>query len=296
MTIFRVTFVVIAALSLLSHHISFFFLSVILTTMDRPMETLKQTPAQILNNNQTNYFNSIDENEKESKDRAAQLFGIWDTLLGNMIFPKLVSLQPVTHPISKIFFYKYLSSRTVDGVLEVVMNIESQDITVRTSSAHITKSPIELAKLLDRDLLSNLYYQVKEVAKKVVEYDPDIDITSNLSKCSQKIHKTTMRAPANWLIGNTKTWIKFGLVSPDHPVIEDEIVENWGYKGKWKVFSDTAFPENEILLGYHGNSMLDAGAIWTPFHVESPADNYMRLRDNLIFINDNFFQLLKLPS
>lgn len=91
-----------------------------------------------------------------------------------------------------------------------------------------------------------------------------------ISRASHIIHRRTQRNPANWII--TSSDIASLLDNIDGFVAVDEghvyqggIIKQGVLQRKWMVFVDPLFPQNQMLLGYQGPSILDTGVIYSPY-------------------------------
>ena len=90
---------------------------------------------------------------------------------------------------------------------------------------------------------------------------------------SQDIYRTTLRGAANWLVCSPliaamlQSAAKLeGGVGQDQSGQLGATIE---YKGKWMgqydVYVDPLYPEDEMMLGYKGNSPMDAGFVYSPY-------------------------------
>jgi hypothetical protein len=93
---------------------------------------------------------------------------------------------------------------------------------------------------------------------------------------SQDIYKTTHRGPGNWII----TSPLIGAMLESASKLEGGIgpktdgITNMGankieyrgkFAGKYDVFIDPLYPEDEILMGYKGGSPMDGGFVYCPY-------------------------------
>jgi hypothetical protein len=90
---------------------------------------------------------------------------------------------------------------------------------------------------------------------------------------SQDIYRTTLRGAANWLVCSPliaamlQSAAKLeGGVGQDQSGQLGATIE---YKGKWMgqydVYVDPLYPEDEMMVGYKGNSPMDAGFVYSPY-------------------------------
>ena len=90
---------------------------------------------------------------------------------------------------------------------------------------------------------------------------------------SQDIYKTTLRGGANWVIVSpfvaamlsSAAKLEGGLGKEADGTLGASVV----YKGKWMgqydVYVDPLYPDDEILMGYKGNSPMDSGFVYCPY-------------------------------
>lgn len=134
------------------------------------------------------------------------------------------------------------------------------------------------------------------------------NLVTNLSRCSNAIHKNTLRGPANFMVTSPEVsaYIEqlethgdfrplYAAGSSDaHGAVEQP--HSFGvYKigtiaSKWVVYKDTFFPTTavgsgsgygDILMGYKGQNWIDAGYVWAP---------YVPLQITATFLDPNDFQ------
>ena len=95
-----------------------------------------------------------------------------------------------------------------------------------------------------------------------------------LSAVSNRIHKLNLRKPANWMITSMQVKSIFENMGKNFTASEpsgDELQYSVGTQkagtmsNKWTVYTDPLFPENLVLMGFKGNSALEAGYIWCPY-------------------------------
>lgn len=91
---------------------------------------------------------------------------------------------------------------------------------------------------------------------------------------SQDIYKTTFRGPGNWMICSPV----MGSILESAAKLEGGLPEKLGptnmgtsiafkgkFAGKYDMFIDPMYPDDEILMGYKGSSPMDAGFIYAPY-------------------------------
>jgi len=95
-----------------------------------------------------------------------------------------------------------------------------------------------------------------------------------INLASQDIFKTTMRSPGNWLLTSplVGSWLESaaklegGLERSDGPTNMDRQIQFKGkFAGKYDLYIDPLFPEDEILMGYKGSNAMDTGYVYCPY-------------------------------
>jgi hypothetical protein len=102
------------------------------------------------------------------------------------------------------------------------------------------------------------------------------NILAALNFASQDIYKTTHRGPGNWIV----TSPLIGAMLESAAKLEGGIgpktdgITNMGankieyrgkFAGKYDLFIDPLWPEDEIMMGYKGGSPLDGGFVYCPY-------------------------------
>lgn len=102
--------------------------------------------------------------------------------------------------------------------------------------------------------------------------DRNIALMYKVLEVANIIHRTTLRGPANWMVVSADICSKFEQLNDfrasDAFVTEgvDIGIMNVGtIQGKMKIYKDPLFPNCKILLGFKGNSVLDAGYFYAPY-------------------------------
>ena len=99
------------------------------------------------------------------------------------------------------------------------------------------------------------------------------NLVAVINFASQDIYRTTLRGAANWIVCSPfvaamlQSAAKLeGGIGMDQAGSLGATIE---YKGKWMgqydVYVDPLYPEDEILVGYKGNSPMDAGFVYSPY-------------------------------
>jgi len=105
------------------------------------------------------------------------------------------------------------------------------------------------------------------------------EVYSNLlaviNLASQDIYRTTMRGPGNWLLTSplmaslmeSAAKLEGGILPNDGPTnMGKNTIEHKGkFMGRYDLYVDPMFPQDEILIGYKGANAMDAGYIYAPY-------------------------------
>jgi hypothetical protein len=102
--------------------------------------------------------------------------------------------------------------------------------------------------------------------------DRNIALLYKTLEVANIIHRLTLRGPANWIVTSADISSKFEQLNDfrasDAFVTEglDIGIMNAGtIQGKMRLYKDPLFPNCKILLGFKGNSVLDAGYFYAPY-------------------------------
>ena len=102
--------------------------------------------------------------------------------------------------------------------------------------------------------------------------DRNIALLYKTLEVANIIHRTTLRGPANWMVTSADISSKFEQLNDfrasDALVQEgmDVGIMNAGtIQGKLRLYKDPLFPNCKILLGFKGNTVLDAGYFYAPY-------------------------------
>jgi len=93
---------------------------------------------------------------------------------------------------------------------------------------------------------------------------------------SQDIYRTTQRGPGSWLLTSplmgsmleSAAKLEGGVASSDKPTNMGggKTIEYKGkFAGKYDLFIDPLYPEDEIMVGYKGEGPMDAGFVYAPY-------------------------------
>ena len=108
------------------------------------------------------------------------------------------------------------------------------------------------------------------------------NVLALINFASTDIYKTTLRGPGNVLITSpviasmleSAAKLEGGLAQADGPTNMggDQIQYVGKFAGKYDLIVDPMFPEDEIIVGYKGNSPMDAGFFYCPYIPLQPLD------------------------
>jgi hypothetical protein len=102
--------------------------------------------------------------------------------------------------------------------------------------------------------------------------DRNIALMYKTLEVANIIHRTTLRGPANWMVMSADICSKFEQLNDfrasDAFTTEgvDVGIMNIGtIQNKMRIYKDPLFPNCKILMGFKGNSVLDAGYFYAPY-------------------------------
>ena len=100
------------------------------------------------------------------------------------------------------------------------------------------------------------------------------NLLATINLASQDIYKSTWRGPGNWILCSplvaslleSAAKLEGGLPSDAGPTNMGGSIEFKGkFAGKYDMYVDPMYPEDEILVGYKGANAMDAGYIYSPY-------------------------------
>jgi hypothetical protein len=101
------------------------------------------------------------------------------------------------------------------------------------------------------------------------------NLLAALNFASQDIYRTTMRGPGTWVITSpivgamleSASKLEGGIQSGDGPTnLKTNSVEYKGkFAGKYDLYIDPMYPEDEMMIGYKGTGPMDAGYVYCPY-------------------------------
>jgi len=102
--------------------------------------------------------------------------------------------------------------------------------------------------------------------------DRNIALMYKALEVANIIHRTTLRGPANWMVMSADICSKFEQLNDFRASdafttegVDIGIMNVGTLQGKMKIYKDPLFPNCKILMGFKGNSVLDAGYFYAPY-------------------------------
>ena len=102
--------------------------------------------------------------------------------------------------------------------------------------------------------------------------DRNIALLYKVLEVANIIHRTTLRGPANWLVTSADICSKFeqlndfrGSDAFTTEGLDIGIMNAGTIQNKMRIYKDPLFPSCKILMGFKGNSVLDAGYFYAPY-------------------------------
>jgi len=179
----------------------------------------------------------------------------------------------------------------------------------------------EMTAEIDREIAGTALNAVEPMA--VVKWDRatpsgvDDDrhlksLVIRMSRASHIVHRRTQRAPCNWCITSSEVASLldcidgFTAVEEGH-VYQGGIVKQGVLRRKWMIFVDPMFPENQILMGFQGPSILDTGLIYSPYVPMEITPNFIdpndlslrravRTRHKISLVRPEFFARVEIDN
>jgi hypothetical protein len=92
---------------------------------------------------------------------------------------------------------------------------------------------------------------------------------------SQDIYRTTWRGPGNWIVTSpliasmleSAAKLEGGIAPGDGPtnIGRNAIAYKGKFMGRYDMWVDPMYPEDEIMIGYKGDNAMDAGYVYAPY-------------------------------
>lgn len=214
---------------------------------------------------------------------------------------RLVGLDHATNNTTFTVCYEYNMECTTQ-IPKVTMVLENEEIVAKTRkmkanwsweasqdlrSQHSVDAEQEMTNILaqeinleiDREIITNLRAGVGTIA--MWDYASALGDTIKekyeslyvkVVEVSNVIMKKTLRGGANWLVVSPEIASVFETATAGFapaPTADFESALGIQYVGtinnRWKVYKDPLFPNDQILLGFKGDSLLDSGFFYCPY-------------------------------
>jgi len=101
------------------------------------------------------------------------------------------------------------------------------------------------------------------------------NLLAAMNFASQDIYRTTMRGPGTWIICSplvaamleSAAKLEGGVASSDRPtnIGANSVSYKGKFAGKYDLYVDPMYPEDEIMMGYKGTGPMDAGYVYCPY-------------------------------
>ena len=105
--------------------------------------------------------------------------------------------------------------------------------------------------------------------------DTYANLLALLNIASQSIYKSTQRGPGNWILCapvvasmlESSAKLQGGIDRADAPtnMSKNGVSYVGKFMGRYDMYVDPLYPEDEILMGYKGSSPMDAGYVYAPY-------------------------------
>jgi len=92
---------------------------------------------------------------------------------------------------------------------------------------------------------------------------------------AQDIYRTTFRGPGNWLVTSpliasmleSAAKLEGGIATGDGPtnIGRNQIAYRGKFMGRYDLWVDPMYPEDEIMIGYKGDNAMDCGYVYAPY-------------------------------
>lgn len=168
----------------------------------------------------------------------------------------------------------------------------------------------ELALEIDREIINDLAYgatgatssfNMAAVPSGMKQRDYIAQMLTQLTLMSNQIGKNTKRGPANWIVTSYDVAAYIEQLGVDgffRPVFAGnteafspaENPQGWGVmkfgnlQQRWTCYKDPYLDASTLVMGYKGNSFIDAGYVWAP---------YVPLQVSATFLDPNDFKFRK---
>ena len=101
------------------------------------------------------------------------------------------------------------------------------------------------------------------------------NLLAAINFASNDIYRTTFRGPGNWIVTSpivasmleSAAKLEGGMKPGDAPtnITANSIEYRGKFAGKYDLYIDPMYPEDEMMIGYKGTSPMDAGYVYSPY-------------------------------
>jgi hypothetical protein len=101
------------------------------------------------------------------------------------------------------------------------------------------------------------------------------NLLAAINFASNDIYRTTFRGPGTWIITSpiiasmleSAAKLEGGMSPSDRPtnITANSIEYKGKFAGKYDLYIDPMYPEDEMMIGYKGSSPMDAGYVYSPY-------------------------------
>jgi hypothetical protein len=260
---------------------------------DVKIASLHKDVLPVLLENQEAQFKRGDQLHANPDD----VYDVICKVIMRMTMPKLISIQPMIQPAGAIFFLKYTSCKGestaseydygVKSDVTINLTIERQACAAQTEflqalwlfgsesardlsvvlggdALHTLKEAMisAIAGALDRTLMKNLYYGVRDQRVFELTEHP----TGEFSIAAKALWKRGLRPP-DWIVGGLDMTVEF-IGNSDFEV-KPEIFYVGQARGM-HVWCDVMMPGKAAVMGGGHCGPLDSGFIWSPYVLLMP--------------------------
>jgi len=217
-------------------------------------------------------------------------------IYGNIPIRKMISVQPMLSPEDVVFYLRFVYTEQDEKNIRLEVCHEPVECKTRKLEATL-KEGVDLAEVglaianqITREVVTDLKNNAGTYAKfswEEISEDKTLkeryeQLYVNMVQVSSVVHRKTLRGGANWIYTSPKISDIFlsactRCFCPPPVYDEDGIYYEGTVNNRWKHFRDTLFPENEMLIGYRGDSFLDSGYQFCPYVPLGYKENDIRI-------------------
>lgn len=213
-----------------------------------------------------------------------KIYDIIAKVFRNLLPQKLVSMQPMFGPGGNI---NYLIIKRDDN--DVRLEIEEDGCAAKTKKLEI--DPInyttfeeegwvdKLANQIRKTISKEIYHDLYKHAEIVETWNYDLSLTEKqrsdslfdkIQEIGNKMHSKTLRGSANWIVTNSVEKAQFlAHTNANYDFVDKNVLENRTFyfgamNNRYRLYADDTGCD-DILIGYKGDSYMDAGYFYNPY-------------------------------